>query len=201
MAAQGPGDPRRPWKVLESAYAFTDPWIRLRRDTVQQPNRRVRRSSHVFEYPDWVDVIALTDTFDVVLVDQYRHAVGQVRTEFPAGTVDNSEGPLAAIKRELLEETGYASEDWHLIGSAPVNPALQTNRIHSFLALGTRRIAEQDLDEGEAIDVREMPLPAFIAQVEAGGLELPALQLAGLYWLQGHLRRSTDPQLAPLLSS
>ena len=62
------------------------------------------------EYPDWVDVIALTAERNVVLVDQYRHAVGQIRTEFPAGVVDAAETPLAAIKRELLEETGYASE-------------------------------------------------------------------------------------------
>jgi len=202
MAAKGPGDPHGPWKVLESRYTFADPWIRLRSDTVRQPNGRVLPPSHVFEYPDWVDVIALTGTFNVVLVDQYRHAVGQMRTEFPAGTVDDdSEEPLAAIKRELLEETGYASEDWRLIGSAPVNPTLQTNRIHSFLALGARRVAEQDLDAGEAIRAHELPLAALIEQVEAGSIELPALQLASLYWLQTYLRRSPDPRLASLLSS
>jgi 8-oxo-dGTP pyrophosphatase MutT (NUDIX family) len=202
MAAKGPSESPAPWQVLESRHIFTDRWIRLRSDTVRQPDGRVLPPSHVFEYPDWVDVIALTDTFNVVLVDQYRHAVGEVRTEFPAGMVDDdSEEPLAAIKRELLEETGYASADWRLIGSAPVNPALQTNRIHSFLALGARRIAEQDLDTGEAIRTHELPLPAFIEQVEAGRIELPALQLASLHWLLTYLRRSSDPRLAPLLSS
>jgi 8-oxo-dGTP pyrophosphatase MutT (NUDIX family) len=193
-------------KVLASRYIFADPWLRLRSDSVLLPGGRLLSPCTIFpctifEYPDWVDVIALTAELKVVLVDQYRHAVGQIRTEFPAGAVDDGEEPMAAIKRELLEETGYASEQWHLLGSAPVNPALQTNRIHCFLALGAHKVAEQDLDEGEAIRAHELPLSEFIEQVEAGSLELPALQLASLYLLQTRLRRSTDRRLASLLSS
>ena len=187
-------------KVLSSRYAFADRWLRLRSDDVLLPGGQLLSCCTVFEYPDWGDVIALTAELNIVLVDQYRHAVGQMRTEFPAGAVDDDEEPLAAIKRELLEETGYASEQWHLLGSTPVNPALQTNRIHCFLALGTHKVAEQDLDEGEAIRTHELPLPEFIEQVEAGRLELPALQLASLYLLRSYLRRSTDPRLASLLS-
>jgi 8-oxo-dGTP pyrophosphatase MutT (NUDIX family) len=152
----------------------------------------------VFEYPDWVDVIALTDDFDIVLVDQYRHPVEQVRTEFPAGAVDENEPPLQAIQRELREETGYLSEHWHLLGSAPVNPAWQANRIHSYLALSARRAAEQDLDKGEVIRRRLLPFAAFVRQVEAGKLELPALQLAGLYLVQQFLRRTADPALVEI---
>ena len=185
-------------RVLESSYSFADPWLRLRRDTLLLADGRLPSSRTVFEYPDWVDVIALTQGLNVVLVDQYRHAVGQIRTEFPAGAVDGAEAPMTAIKRELLEETGYASDDWRLIGSAAVNPALQTNRIHCFLALGARKVAAQKLDEGEAIRTHELPLSELIAQVEAGSLEFPALQLASLYLLQRHLRRSTDPRLARL---
>ena len=185
-------------RVLESSYAFTDPWLRLRRDRVLLADGQLLSPCTIFEYPDWVDVIALTADLNVVLVDQYRHAVGQIRTEFPAGAVDGAEAPMAAIKRELLEETGYASDDWRLIGSAPVNPALQTNRIHCFLALGARQVAEQDLDEGEAIRTHALPLSELIVQVEAGTFELPALQLASLYLLQRYLRRSTDPRLARL---
>src|SRR5258708_6179119 len=188
-------------RVLESRYAFADTWLRLRHDSVVLADGRLLSPCTIFEYPDWVDVIALTAQRNVVLVDQYRHPVGQIRTEFPAGVVDDAEAPLAAIKRELLEETGYASQQWHRLGSAPVNPVLQTNRIHCFLALGAQKVAEQDLDEGEAIRAHELPLSEFIERVEAGSLELPALQLASLYLLQGYRRRSTDRRLASLLSS
>ena len=60
------------------------------------------------------------------------------------------------------------ASEWHRLGSAPVNPALQTNRIHCFLALGAHKVAEQDLDEGEAIRTHELPLSEFIERVEAG---------------------------------
>jgi NUDIX domain len=117
-------------KVLESRYAFADAWLRLRRDSVLLADGRLLSPCTIFEYPDWVDVIALTAARNVVLVDQYRHAVGQIRAEFPAGVIDEREVPLAAIKRELLEETGYTSQERHRLGGAPVNPVLQTNRIH-----------------------------------------------------------------------
>lgn len=175
-------DRKRPWKVLRSTYAVADQWLRLRNDVVQSPDGRTLTPRPVIEHPDWVDVIALTANLDIVLVDQYRHSVGSVRAEFPACTVDPGEQPLTAIQRELQEETGYVSDEWHLLGAAPVYPAFQTNRIWSFAALNAHRVAQQKLDEGEVIRFYEMPLRAFIAQVEAGAIELPALQLSGLWW-------------------
>jgi ADP-ribose pyrophosphatase len=180
-------DRKRPWQVLRSTWAVADQWLRLRNDVVQAPDGRTLPPRPVIEHPDWVDVIALTADLNIVLVDQYRHSVGSVRTEFPAGTVDDGEEPLAAIQRELLEETGYASDEWHLLGTAPVYPPLQTNRISSFLALNARRIGGQALDEGEVIHAYELPFTQFIEQVESATIELPALQLAGLWWLQARL--------------
>jgi ADP-ribose pyrophosphatase len=193
-------DRKRPWQVLRSTWAVADQWLRLRNDVVQAPDGRTLPPRPVIEHPDWVDVIALTADLDIVLVEQYRHSVGSVRTEFPAGTVDAGEQPLAAIQRELLEETGYASDEWLLLGSAPVWPELQTNRIHSFLALNARRTADQALDEGEAIHAYELPLAKFIDEVQSGAIELPALQLAGLWWLQARLAGPGVPGISmPLL--
>jgi len=170
----------------------------LRSDTLLLGDGRAVADRVLLEHPDWVDVIALTRELNIVLVEQYRHPVRQLRTEFPAGAVEGDESPLAAIQRELREETGYVSDDWRLLGSAAVNPAWQNNRIHSFLALGARRAADQDLDAGELIRPRELAFAEFISRVEAGDLELPALQLAGLYWLHSRVRQSKDPTLAAL---
>src|SRR5260370_42063828 len=95
-------------KVLASRYIFADSWLRLRSDSVLLPGDGLLSPCTIFEYPDWVDVIALTAELTVVLVDQYRHAVGPIRTEFPAGVLDAGEEPMAAIKREPLGGNRYA---------------------------------------------------------------------------------------------
>lgn len=176
-------DRKRPWTVLRSNYAVADQWLRLRNDVLQAPDGQELAPRPVIEHPDWVDVIALTADLNIVLVDQYRHSVHSVRTEFPAGTIEAGEQPLVAIQRELLEETGYVSSEWHLLGTAPVYPSLQNNRIWSFAAFNAHRVAQQKLDEGEVIRCHEMPLRDLIADVETGAIALPALQLAGLWWL------------------
>lgn len=180
-------------KVLETRYPVADRWLRLRTDVIAASDSDAPSTRHVFEQPDWVDVIALTADGNIVLVEQYRHGVREVRIEFPAGTVDAGEAPLEAIRRELLEETGYAGERWHLLGTAPVCPAFQTNHLHSFLALDVQRRASQDPDEGEVIRVHEVPFTDFIERVESGALELPALQQAGLWWLLTRFRGRAAP--------
>src|SRR5260370_41797960 len=96
-------------KVLASRYIFADSWLHLRSDSVLLPGDRLLSPCTMFENPDWVDVIALTAELTAVLVDQYRHPVGQIRTEFPPGVVDDGEEPMAAFKRPVLDETAHPS--------------------------------------------------------------------------------------------
>src|SRR5471032_240627 len=105
--------PTGAWTLLNSTYSFRDRWLTLRSDTVALPDGETLSPYHVIESPDWVNAIAITADGNIVLVEQYRHAVQQTMLKLPAGHVDAGEAPDVAVKRELLEETGCEAESWH----------------------------------------------------------------------------------------
>lgn len=141
------------WKVLESTYLHKDDWLTVRKDKCELPNGKVISGYYVLEYPDWVNVFALTEDNKVILVKQYRHALGQVGIEVPGGVIDEGETPEEACKRELLEETGYQFEQFHYLGKICANPATTTNFTHMYLATGGKKVAEQQLDDTEEVEV------------------------------------------------
>ena len=138
------------WKVLSSKYILTKRWMTVRQDEVELPTGHVIPEYFVFEYPEWVNVIAITDEGKFLLVKQYRHGVGRVCWEIPAGVVEKTDGSaLAGAKRELLEETGYGNGDWSELMQISGNAASWNNITHCFLAKGVRKIGGQNLDDGE----------------------------------------------------
>lgn len=99
-------------------------------------------------------MIAITEDGQYIVEEQYRHGIQSVCTELCAGNVEEGETPLHAAQRELLEETGYYSEEWSLIGKFSPNTSAMTNYCYSFLAKGAKKIQEQRLDLSEDIKIR-----------------------------------------------
>lgn len=89
------------WKILDREYLFKRPWLTARRDKVQLPDGRINPEYYVLEYPDWINVIAITKTGMFVMVEQYRHGLQDVFTELVGGVIEPGEDPLAAARREL----------------------------------------------------------------------------------------------------
>ena len=146
-------DDNMKWEVLASEQLFNELWLNARRDTVRLPNGKVYDSYYKLHYSDWVNVVAITEDEQVLLVKQYRHGIGQVSTEIVAGCVEPGEEPLAAAQRELMEETGYAGGTWtHLMTLAP-NASTQDNYCYCFLAEGVTLQGVQHLDATEDIRV------------------------------------------------
>lgn len=135
----------------------------------------------VLEATDWVNVIALTSDLQVVMVRQFRHGVREETSEFPGGMVDAGESPLQAAQRELLEETGFVSEQWTELGWMYPNPAIQHNRCWIFFARDCGRAAGQSLDLLESIECEMWPV-ADLSQAFAEGRITHALNQAG--WLR-----------------
>ena len=95
------------WKTLSTEYLIKRKWLTARRDTVQLPDGRINEEYYILEYPDWVNVIAVTKDGKFVMERQYRHGAGEVGYELPCGVMEPDESPLCGAQRELLEETGY----------------------------------------------------------------------------------------------
>lgn len=174
------------WQTLSSKLVFDHRWYRLRQDKVALPNGQVVDDYFVSLRPDIATVLPITTDNEIVFVRQYRHGVGKILLELPAGTFEAGEEPLAVAQRELAEETGYVSEQWQAIATTYSNPVNQNNRTYLFRADAVRLAKAQRLDITEEIEVVLKPVaevPKLIANGQicvSGSISAIALGLPGL---------------------
>ncbi|MDD3155434.1 MAG: NUDIX hydrolase [Victivallaceae bacterium] len=169
------------WNVLKSEYLFRRPWLTVRREELELPNGNRIPEFYVLEYPEWVNVIAMTEAGEFVLVRQYRHGLGRISLELPAGVCEKTDlSPLEGARRELAEETGYGGGDWREYMVLSANPSTQNNLTHTFLALGVRKVEEPHLDAGEALTV-ELYSEAELFELLKEGQMIQSL-MAALLW-------------------
>lgn len=146
----------RKWEVIKSEYLIRRPWLTARRDWVKLPTGVEIPEYYILEYPDWVNVIAITKEGEFVLIRQYRHGIGETRYEICAGVCEAGEEPLVSAKRELYEETGYGNGNWTELMAISANASTMTNITHCFLATGVERISTQHLEATEDLSVHLM---------------------------------------------
>ena len=152
----------KPWKVLSSEVVLRTYGVTVHKDHVDLCNGKTIEEYHLFEFKEWVTVLPLTENREVVLVKQYRHGLGEIILEFPAGAIDHeNEAPLEAAQRELVEETGYDTNDWLYLGSFSLGPSRIRNRFYLFLARNCQKVGEQNLDELEDIEVVKISYEQF----------------------------------------
>jgi ADP-ribose pyrophosphatase len=127
-------------------------------------------------------VVPLLDSGELLLERQYRHPLGRVMLEFPAGKLDAGEDPLTCGQRELLEETGYSAREWAYAGLLNNAIAYSTEGIHIYFARGLQAGIQQ-LDEGEFLELVAMS-PEALDSACGSGEVTDAKTLIGLLWLQ-----------------
>jgi len=172
-----------PWKVLGSRRIHP----RFRLDQCELPDGKSLEAI-IFEFRSWANVLPVTKDGQAVLIRQYRHGVQDVMWEIPGGIVEDDEDPLEGVKREMLEETGYASPKIVQVGRLYPNPAFQTNTMYCFLALDAEKVAGQQLDGAEEIEVHLVPLDQVFPMIQRGEF-LHALQVAALFQSLVYLER------------
>jgi ADP-ribose pyrophosphatase len=142
------------WKTLASEYMFRDTWFTLRKDTCETQEGKLITPYYVYEFPTWVMAVALTEDGQFILERQYRHALGVTNIELPGGCVDETDPSLeAAVRRELLEETGYEFRQMEYLGRTSANPSTNSNWAHLYLATGGTLVKQQQLDANEEIEI------------------------------------------------
>ncbi len=173
------GESKR-WTTLKSEYLVKRPWLTARRDMVQLPNGVINDEYYVLEYPDWVNVIAITADGQFVFVRQYRYGLGIDSVELCAGVAEPGETPEQSARRELQEETGYGGGKWTKLMEISQNPGTCNNITHCFLAQGVECISSQHLDRTEDIDVVLLSRDQVKHMLESDQLK-QALMLAPLW--------------------
>ena len=154
-------------------------------EDVSLPNG-ARIEMEIIRHPGAAAIAALTDTQEILMLRQYRHAVGDYWWEIPAGTLNSSEHPLGCAKRELAEETGYAAQEWDSLGAVTPVPGYSDERIHLFMAEGLTQ-ADPHLDFDEIIEVHPLPLDQVAAMIVEGQIE-DAKTIAAVFRVLHRLR-------------
>lgn len=155
------------WKTLSSTYLFKENWFTVRKDRCERPDGKIIDPYYVFEFPEWATALPLTAEGKIVLVQQYRHALGETCIELPGGCIDDDDDHAeAGIRRELMEETGYEFDEVVHLGEISSNPSTNNNLMHMYVAKGGRKVKEQELDHNEEIEVFEVTVEELLQLVE-----------------------------------
>jgi ADP-ribose pyrophosphatase len=165
------------------------PWVRLFVEQVRLPGGHVVDDFYRVELPDFAAVVAQTPDGRIVAEHQYKHGVGRTSLTLPAGLIEEGENPLSTAKRELLEETGYAAEEWRPLGSFVVDGNRGAGRAHFFLAANARPIAAPLADEAEPLALRLLTPEEMLAAIRAGEVAILGSMAAFMLALESGLLR------------
>lgn len=151
------------FKVLDSEVVL-DKFFKVLKDKVELPDGKVT-DHYTVQTKEAVSVLALTDKNEVVMCEQYRHSIGGVIHDFPAGLIEEGEDLETAARRELEEETGYTAKNLKKLGMMYPVAGFLSMKVHCFLATGLKKEKKQKLDPSEFIDVKLVPLEELTQKI------------------------------------
>ncbi len=171
LTAWGTAIGMQPWTILAQKTLLDRRWLKIIEDRVELPNGTIIDEFHVLHSPNWAAVIAVTQNGDILMVEQYRHGLGRTSLELPSGVIDAGEGPLAAAKRELFEETGYEARDWTPLIDVSPEPSRSTHRAHFFVAHGASQTSAARPEASEIIELRSLKVDTLLDELTDGRID------------------------------
>ncbi len=172
---------RNPWTTLKTREIYKNPWIHVSERDVINPAGGKGIYGIVSFQNVAVGVLALDDHDRILLVGQYRYALGAYSWEIPEGGSPLSTSPLASAKRELKEETGFSAKKWSKLLSLHLSNSCTDERAEIFLARDLKPGAAEPEDT-EQLAVKWIPLTEAVRLVESGKIT-DAISVAAI--LQG----------------
>ena len=157
-----------PWRTLSSTVVYRSPWLVLREDKVIRPDG-AEGIYGVVEIPFSCGVVALDGDNQIALVSQWRYVHGKLSLEIPTGGSAEGESPLAAAKRELIEETGLTAASWTPLGTVDNSNGVTTDVAHMFVARDLKSGAPVPQGD-ERVELRWMPFADAVRSVLTGGI-------------------------------
>jgi ADP-ribose pyrophosphatase len=162
----------KPWKTLQTRVLFErEPWLRVLADDVELPDGRVVEDYLRLEAPDFVAIVAIHASGEVAMLRCYKHGVGTVDEQLPAGYIEGGEEPLETAKRELLEETGCVADDWRALGHFVISGNRGINTAHVFLANDCRQVDSPDSGDLEEQELFWMAQDELRRRLAAGSYQ------------------------------
>ena len=163
-AGTNKADENLAWEEISTEHIVQDQWIDFRKSAYRYPDGRVFEPFYSYSRRDYVVIVASDTDGNYLCVRQFRQGIKEVTTEFPAGGVERDDGreygttkaseeTLEAAKRELMEETGYASDEWEHLLTIPSNATIADNYATVFRAKNCRPSGKQNLDETEVLQI------------------------------------------------
>ena len=174
------------WKTTTKKTVAENPFLKLEEHRREEEGTGRHGYFFIVHAPDWVNIVAITDDQEIVLIEQFRHGSERVELEIPSGIIDESETPAEAALRELVEETGYERSDrseFKKIGEVSPNPAFMRNRCHTYLLTHARLTGAVRFDENETIRLRLVRRSEIEQRVRSGEIR-HALIVAAVYWMK-----------------
>lgn len=160
----------QPWKIrARQVVLHQPPYLTVENHTVELPDGRVIEDWAWLVTPDFVNVVAVTEAGMWLVFRQTKYAVEGTSLAPVGGYLEPGEDPLAAAQRELLEETGYAADNWISLGRYAVDGNRGAGRGHLFLARGARVVAPinaDDLEEQELLLLSRAEVACALEQGE-----------------------------------
>ena len=168
-------------EFVSGDVVFDGALLKVRRDRVRLPDGGEATREYI-RHPGAVAIVPLFDDGRVLLERQFRYPHRRTFIEVPAGKLDAGEPPLDTAKRELLEETGYAAQEWTRLGTMHTAIAYTDEAIALFLCKKMNKVGEPKLDPGEFVETLIVPFDEAIAMVRDGRIT-DSKSVCSLLWV------------------